>query len=249
MSKTALSRASVMAHVNAMKTFQSAQGVPEHKYLSFGASSGQYVGRETGKPEIPVPIGTQLALNWPEISHGYVCWKDSKPVNQISFKIFEVPVLPPMEDLPDHGPYIVNDNQNDGWKEQITLPVKDLEKGHEYLFKSGPPSSVSALARFIKDFRQELANRLEAVPEDGEFIWAPMITLGRTHFVPKGRTNKVYVPSLTLVDSPWKTFDELAFADVKIKYGEYSMRDEAAEPEDDEADKTTGRNIDAEIEE
>lgn len=248
---TALSRASVLAHVNAMKTYQNNAGVPEHKYLSFNAQTGAFVARETGKPEIQISIGKTLAFNWPEISHGYVCWKDGKPVNQISFKMSETPVLPPMEDLPDHGPYVVDATRTDGWKEQTTLVFKDLQNGHEYLFKTGPASAVSAVARFIGSFRQDLMTRAEGLAEGEDLDSAPMVMLGRTHFVPKGRTNKVYVPSFALVDNePWKKFDELAFAEVKIKYGEYSARDDE-EPEDDgeEAAATNAKVIDAEIEE
>jgi len=192
-----LSRAAMTANLKRLQESVANSGVPTHKYLSFNAQRGEFYVRENDG-ETPVPVGTRFAVNWQEITHGYVCWKDGKVFDSVSWNLLARPTLPEADELPDHGPYTQDDNKKDGWKEQITIPLKDAKTGIEYLFKTGPDSAVRSMRRFISDLKNELSLRLSPGDGDSVEVGHPVVTNAKTHFVPKGRTNKVFLPKLEL---------------------------------------------------
>lgn len=239
-----LSKAGIMAAAKAMSQSVVNAGVPTHKYLTFHAQRSVYLVKETDK-ETTVDVGTRLALNWPEIMHGYICWKDGKVHDQVNFSLLETPVLPEMDTLPDHGPYSDDPQQRDGWREQITLPLKDLDAKVDYMYKTGADSSVRAVRRFIRDLQQELVLRAGSMGDDDELPLAPFVELGKTHFIPQGRTNKVYVPKFILVEGDWTSMGEIEFTKINTPKGKF-MR-ETIDGDDSESNRDNARTIDAEI--
>lgn len=195
-----LSRAALLQNVKRLQEAVANSGVPTHKYLSFHAQRGEFYVKDNDN-EVSVPVGTRFAVNWQEITHGFVCWKGGKVFDSVSWNLLARPSLPDVDALPDHGPYETDaNNRQDGWKEQVSIPLKDLKTGIEYIFKTGPDSSVRATRRFLGELTNELALRLppDGADADAVKIGLPVLVNGKSHFVPKGRTNKVFVPKFDL---------------------------------------------------
>lgn len=213
------SRASMLAAAKALNESVISSGVPTHKYLAFNAQHAHYYEKENDKNK-ELEIGKVMALNWTEILHGFICWKDRKPHDQINWNIREMPTLPDMDQLPDHGPYVDNDEQTDGWIEQITLPLKDLETGTEYLYKTGPISSVRSVRKFLRDFEVQLTQRLVA-SDDDDFYLVPKVILGKSSFKPRGRNNYVSIPEIKIAEGEWLDRREVEFTSAKTLLGSF----------------------------
>lgn len=209
-----LTRASLRTNLARMRESVAASGVPTHKYLSFHAQRAEYYTKD-GDNEVSIPIGTKFAVNWQNVTHGYVCWKGGKPHDYVAWPYGDK--MLDIDELPDHGPYEQDANgRKDGWREQVSIPMKDIKTGIEYIYKTGPDSSVKAANALLRDLITEIGLRLPPGDDDAAMtdIPVPVITNGKTHFVPKGRTNKVFVPKWA-IEKDWLAPGSITLAPLK----------------------------------
>jgi hypothetical protein len=212
-----LNRAALLQNVKALGKVIDNSGVPTHKYLTFHPQRNEFLVKSQDGSEKTVAAGTEMALNFAYMQHGYVCWKDGKPHDQVSWNMLQTPTLPPIDSLPDHGPYTVNDNQRDGWKYQITLPLKDVKTNDEYLFKTGADSSVRQVQGFIDTLHKAVVLH-DPVNE------VPIVILGKGSFTPRGRTNKVFIPKFALRDA-WMKITEIEMRELRVPNGTFMLQE------------------------
>ena len=239
-----LNRSSLLVATKSLGKALSNAGLPTHKFLDFATNQAIFRYKE-GDKETEVTIGTKMAVNWQEVSQGYICWKDSKPYDQIHWNMLAMPDMPPMEMLPDHGPYVNDDKQRDGWQRQMTIPMFNPVTKEDFLFKTGPDSSFRAASRFMDELKKELILRIDGLKtDDDELTVTPMVELGKTFFIPRGRTNKVFVPQLKLIDE-WVDSSTIEFAKAPAATGKFTrdMLEESSEG------LSNNRTIDADIKE
>lgn len=240
-----LNRAAIISASAALNETLSSSGVPTYKYLDFATQRAVFRYRENEK-EVEVPVGTELAVNWQGITHGWLCWKASKPFDQIHWNVFAMPTLMEMEDLPDHGPYVNDTNSREGWVRQMTIPMRNVSTGDDFLFKTGPDSAYRAANRFLAELRAELVLRADSLKSETDVLdVTPVVTLAKTHFTPKGRTNKIFVPSFQL-NPIWVKTDKVNFSKLPEATGRFS-REELQEQEMEQAAASQGRTIDLKV--
>jgi hypothetical protein len=198
---------------------EAAASVEGGAYLKFNGNTGEFT---YGADDVALEYGSQVVADLFNVSFGWICWKDSEPVEETLVKILDG--KPPLEhNLTDHGPY---DSEDDGWREATALPMvllcngesDDSEAGLKLNFKGSSGSSVRGVRKlsgaFGKLFREH----------QGEF---PVIELSAEQFAAKEKKyGKKYAPIFTI--KGWISEDELAGIVGDTTGGDYEAEDEPA---------------------
>ncbi len=160
-------------------------------YLTFSGKTGQYrLGRE-GADIDP----DQLYLVEPRtFIGGWVCWKDSKRVDQIEWSVYKAAEQAvDVDDLEDHGPY--RKNSGEGWRKMLGLGLISCDAMKSQLkFSSNSKSGRNS----IGDLMKSIAAR--AVAEEPSL---PLIYFDSVTFEAQGAQN--YKPVLQI--DTWVTRD------------------------------------------
>lgn len=119
-------------------------------FLKFDGNTGDYT---FGKDQEELELGTRVAVNHREIKRGWICWKDGEVMGETMTRIIDG-APPAKSSLEDHGPY---EDDKDGWREQSSVQLRDIETGDEYLFKTSSKGGRIALANLVRDFGKEFA--------------------------------------------------------------------------------------------
>lgn len=202
--------------VESLRAYAAANNVRTHSFLSFNGKLGSYQTKDTDNNTIDLPLGTKMAVNLADMMHGHVCWVDRQKKDETFVNILQHPAPIDVATLTDHGPYIKTDDgkRNDGWQEQIKIPMKDLSTGREYIFSTGSKSSTRAARNFI--------GALIAASVAHDLITeAPVMTINRSQFKSRGGDN-VPVPAFKLIE--WTGLDKANFT--KPIYGSANIDDE-----------------------
>lgn len=226
---------------------EAAASVESGAYLKFNGNTGEFT---YGADDTALAYGSQLVADLFNVGFGWICWKDSEPVEEKLVKILEG--KPPLEhQLTDHGPY---DSEDDGWREACSLPMvllcngdnDDSEMGAKFMFKGSSASTVRATKKlsgaFGKLFREH----------QGEF---PVIEISAEQFQAREKKyGKKYAPIFTI--KGWISEDELAGLVGDTTGGDYEPEEEQqtaapaarrlAAPEPDPAMEQQDDEIDAE---
>lgn len=200
---------------------EAAASVEGGAYLKFNGNTGEFT---YGADDVALEYGSQVVADLFNVGFGWICWKDSEPVEEILVKILDG--KPPLEhNLPDHGPY---DSEDDGWREATALPMvllcngenDDSEAGLKLNFKGSSGSAVRGVRKlsgaFGKLFREH----------QGEF---PVIELSAEQFAAKEKKyGKKYAPIFTI--KGWISEDELAGIVGDTTDGDYEPEEAPAAP-------------------
>lgn len=155
-------------------------------YLKFDGNTGIY---SYGKDNEELKKGTKLALNHREIKRGYICWNNKEVMEEIMIRVTDG--KPPAKgSLTDHGPY---KKKQDGWREQASFEMRDVEDGTQFQFKTSSKGGNIAVGNLIRDFGKGFAMHpgevaiielqsvsFEAKDEDGDSIgkkYAPLFKI------------------------------------------------------------------------
>ena len=194
-------------------------------FLGFNGNTGDFT---FGKKDAPteVPHGTQFVANMWDLEHGFICWKEGKPVDTQLWPIKDVRVLPPITQLPDHGPYreVTADEQEDGWRKMVRLTFyvfdcesADIPKGKALSFNPSSKSPVQAMADLVFDYSKQFKLH------PGQF---PVIEINAEGYQAKvKRAGKKFACKLTIVG--WIDADE--FNDIKGMAGEHAENEDDAD--------------------
>jgi hypothetical protein len=168
-------------------------------YLSFSGKTGKYaLGRNHDEidPDQLYLVETRTFIA------GYVCWKNSKPIDRIEWSIIRA--ADPMDeeqavevdDLEDHSPY--RENAGEGWQQLLGCGLIACDAMHSQVkFSSTSKSGRNSIA----DLMHEIGARAE-VNEPS----MPLIYFDRTTFQANGATN--YKPLLAV--EAWVTRESAA---------------------------------------
>lgn len=158
-------------------------GTNINQFLSYSGKKGEYFYKVDNVKNV-VPVGTEVALNVLDAKKGYTCWKDGKPIDDVEVSLFDK--LPDFDSLEDHGPYTPpppGEKQRDGWNQYISLPLKDVTSGQQFLLKVSSESARRAIGKLIDDLlkQTEAGNSLDTD--------VPVIKLGSVAFKANGYDN------------------------------------------------------------
>lgn len=169
------------------------------QYLSFNGKTGRY-SYKVDNEAVNVPHGTKMAVNVLNAQRGWSCWKDGKSIDDVAVSVFDD--LPSKSSLTDHGPYTPPgpNQQAEGWVEYFMIPLKNLDTGKEFIFKTSSKSGIISAAQLIEDIRQQALQ--------GKSLYAdvPVVSLDTKTFTTTDRDTGVKrdneKPLLKIVD--WK---------------------------------------------
>lgn len=174
-----------------LKAYAKLNNVAMHSFLSFNGKMAVYKMRDSDGTEAELKLGTQVAVNLQAITRGYVCWKDKKQIGSTMASIWDLDAAVKKEDLPDLGPFVVNDKVREGWTEQMTIPCKDMETGVEYLFQVSSRSALTQMDHFIR--KVVLAAAQHDIATE-----SPIVELDRSFFKNKQTGDSVYYPKMNI---------------------------------------------------
>lgn len=196
---------------------EAAAAVESGAFLKFNGNTGEYT---YGADDVALEYGSQLVADLFNVSFGWICWKDSEPVEELLVKILDG--KPPLEhQLPDHGPY---DSNDDGWREATALPMvllcngleDETEAGTKLLFKGSSASSTRGVRKLSGQFGKLFREH------QGQF---PVIEISGEQFAAREKKfGKKHAPILKIVG--WIGEDELAGLVGDTTEGDYEPEDQ-----------------------
>lgn len=128
-------------------------------FLNFNGKTGQFTA---GRDKTKIPHGSRFAINANESKLGWICWIEGSVEDEVMVPI--VQGTPPLkESLEDHSDEDGDYEDGDGWKEQASIPMRDLETGEEFLFKTSAKSGISQLGDLMRDYGAEYLLRPDEV--------------------------------------------------------------------------------------
>ena len=204
-------------------------------FMKFSGNTGEYT---YGAQNETLELGTQLVVNMLEMQRGWVCWIGGKPFDTIMHRLLDDVPLLAEEDLPDYTAKYVDDEE-DGWSQQVSVPMALLDDGSELEFKISSVSGIRAMQKLAKEFGTKCQLNVD---KDGNFKM-PVIEIGSDQFELKKKKGVFkYAPTFKIVD--W-----LSIAEMNAMMAQAAEEAEDEDPEDDlpEYDPETGE-IDADDE-
>lgn len=171
-------------------------GATQSTYMKMNGNTGEY---SFGKDGEEIPVGTRLAANMESLRNGWICWKDSKVVEEILVKVVDGERPPRENELTDHGPYSDDPNDGEGWHQETALDFKSTVDGMTFIYKTTGIAASRAIGQLAKDFGRQMTMH------PGE---VPIVELGVGSYMPKDRKKgKKYYPILKIVG--WVSHEEL----------------------------------------
>jgi hypothetical protein len=210
-------------------------GASLHSFLKFSGKDGKVTFRD-GDDEVELHKDARLALSVAGSQKGYVCWQDGGVIDE--YMVLMTEELPPIEEMTDHGTSR-NPEDNEGWRFQFSIPLKDMETGKQFVLKLPSESGRREFGKFLKKFGE--ASGLHDL--DAEI---PLVTITAKQFLVKGTKHKPYKPVFEIVD--WIDEDEADFTPLEAptpmiaNHSEES--NESADNSTDDVQLTMTRNKD-----
>lgn len=199
------------------------------QFLNFSGKTGEYTYGEDGDDEIEA--GTTALLNINGVARGWICWDDGEVVDEQVVRWLEG--MPPAKrDLEDHGPF---ESDEDGWKNQIIVPMYIKDVDENFLLKVASQSGYKNLVRFFqKDYGKVWKKKIgkDGLPQ------VPEVSLDSDFFKSKvKKVGKVYFPVFEIVG--WHDYSDVA--DMLTGVDEEGDDPEDYENEEEEAPKKATR--------
>lgn len=164
------------------------------QFLEFDGNTGDYLyGPGNEKKELA--HGSRLAVDMVHFRKGWICWKNSKVVDEVMQTIIENPAGPSKDELADHSPYDTSGELKDGWTAQRSFDMIFGETGEIFLFKTmsggGRRGARDLLEAFVKSYKLHPG-------------MLPIVEIGASKFdVKNDKGKKVgtkFAPKFTVVD-------------------------------------------------
>lgn len=196
------------------------------QFLSFSGKTGEYT---FGEDEDEIEPGTTAYVDIQNLARGWICWDDGEVLDETMVRWLDGPPMP-KRDLQDHGPH---EEEGDGWKQQIVVPMYIPDEDDRFLLKLSSSSGYRNLVRFFqKDYGKEWKKHIgsDGLPQ------VPVIKLDVDSFKAKDKKiGKIYYPDFEIVD--WVDYSEVAS---KIS-GSDDDGEDSSDYDDDETPKRPAR--------
>ena len=164
--------------------------------LTFAGFSGKNGDYTYGAEKNELDHGWKGAVNMASAARGWILWIDGNVEGEEMVKILEG--NPPLKSqLEDPGPL---DDEDDGWSEQFSFEVGEMESGEKLLFKNGSKSGLRAFGNLLSQYGKAL-QKGQNIGDEGEELH-PIVEFDATEFTPKNgkKKDKAYAPKFTIVD-------------------------------------------------
>lgn len=170
-------------------------------FIKFSGKTGEYT---YGAEQEELEDGWKGAVNIAETAKlGWICWKDSEVVGE-DMSLVLSGTKTAKSQLEDHGPY---DDDEDGWTEQFSVELVELDIGEQMLLKNSSKSGLRAFGNLLNAYGKAI-QKGQNLGDDGEEL-IPVVEFSSTEFTPKNgkKKDKAYAPKFTIVD--WISQSEL----------------------------------------
>lgn len=138
---------SVTNNAAALAQFTDGIKVNTYRYMSWQGQVGQFSTKDEDRNVIVIKNGSKFVLNLPEVWHGYICWSGGQVKDREFFNLLTNPVLPPVDDLPDHSPY---PGDRDGWNMQFSIPLYSQDEKMGYVLNLSGKVATNAFGALVK---------------------------------------------------------------------------------------------------
>lgn len=171
-------------------------------YVAFSGNTGKWTFKSQ-----EIDVGTVWAFDIFNAERGWIAWKNNKPVEKLMMPIIDINAsnpLPTEDQLTDHWdglPPGKRAKETDGWREVVTVMVRDLDGGPMMELTLPGSPGYRPINRLIKEFGGKVRMNLD---DQGQ-PKLPLVEIGSESF--DGRGGKKYAPILKLVD--WISQGEL----------------------------------------
>ena len=159
-------------------------------YMKFNGSSNEWT---YGATQDEIPGGTRLAVDMMSFRRGWICWKGGQVAEEVMVRVMDGLKPPLKHELTDHGPYIVDEDTNEGWSEQSAVTFKEVGgDNREFILKASSKSALRGLGTLLQDY----AKTYKANPG-----CIAIIELQSQSFMPKNKKfGKKYAPRFPIVE-------------------------------------------------
>jgi hypothetical protein len=131
---------------------------PMMPFLNFSGKNGKFT---YGQDKTALKYGSHLAANMMDFKSGWICWVDDEVVEEIMVGVFDEAVSE--DDLTDHEP-VGGYDDGDGWREQTSVPLRDVDTGEQMLYKTSAASANRVLGGLLDEFGDAFVEHEEDVP-------------------------------------------------------------------------------------
>lgn len=186
-----------------IEQFATDAGGADVMYLKF-TRTGDFV---YGVEENVVEDDEQFAVNMASLQRGYICWMEGQVAGEEMRHVTSGQSVR-LHDLPEI-------QGSDGWREQVSVEMTNLETGDRLLFKSSSKGGLGAIAHLAREFADNAKRGADKI--------VPVVTC-ETSSYKHSSYGKIFVPKFPVVD--W-----LAPADVDAQIAGEDPPFEEVEPE------------------
>ncbi len=154
-----------------------------------------------GSANTVLPVNTQMAVNMPELTVGFLKWEGGKPVANEMKRLCDGPIKTRKElDCPNKEDWPLNHagERTDPWQFTNVLPMRDPETGKEFKFTTSSRGGLDAIGALSFAYGEHLSKH-----NDGAL---PVIELGAGEY-PHPAYGLTQIPVFRVVE--WKTEAEL----------------------------------------
>lgn len=157
-------------------------------FLKF--SKGEWL---LGQNDDEIPLGRKLVANMNELSIGWICWADKKPVERRMGALAQG-FRPEMRDALGYDDQTLWETDADGkatdpWTFTNELPLADPDTGEQMVFSASSKGGIGGIGNLCKAYAKEHKSRGDQVP---------VIELQRDSYM-HPVYKKLYVPVLSIV--------------------------------------------------
>ena len=150
------------------------------QYLAFSGKSGAY---QLGRERDDLSDDQLFILEPKSVIEGWICWKNTKPVDRVEWSIFNKRAAVAEVDLPDHAPY--NTKTGEGWHRALGFGCISTDGAKANVkFVTNSVSGRNAITDLLNEIVRRMTSGAPSIPVFG-FSAEEFTAQGATNYKPK----------------------------------------------------------------
>ena len=150
------------------------------QYLAFSGKTGSYA---LGRERDDVSDDQLFILEPKSVIEGWICWKNSKPVDRVEWSIFNKRAAVAEPDLADHAPY--NTKTGEGWHRALGFGCISTDGAKTNVkFVTNSVSGRNAITDLLDEIVRRMTSGSPSLPVFG-FSAEQFTAQGATNYKPK----------------------------------------------------------------